>query len=92
MQISLHASKACRTMYGRDCSLICMISKTCSVRHIIQLCTCAGDAGIGSVVHHMGQALALAIETNRTLVVAPDVSYPYTDTQRCLPSFQDCMW
>ena len=46
-------------------------------------CTKAGDAGIGSVVHHMGQALALAIELNRTLVVAPDVGYPYTDTERC---------
>ena len=48
-------------------------------------CTHAGNAGIGSVVHHMGQALALAIETNRTLVVAPDSGYPYTDTDRCFP-------
>lgn len=40
------------------------------------------DAGIGSVVHHMGQALALAIETDRVLVVAPDIGYAYTDTDR----------
>ena len=48
----------------------------------------AGNAGIGSAVHHMGQALALAIETNRTLVVAPDVGYPYTDTDRYSPAIQ----
>ena len=41
------------------------------------------------MVHHMGQALALAIETNRTLVMAPDVGYPYTEPQRCSASLQD---
>ena len=42
----------------------------------------AADAGIGSLVHHMGQALALAIETNRTLVVAPDPTYIYIGAER----------
>lgn len=46
--------------------------------------------GIGSVVHHMGAALALAIDTNRTLVVAPITPWgPYlytalTDRFMCL--------
>ena len=53
------------------------------------ICTALGlfihgpaNAGIGSLVHHMGQALALAIESNRTLVVAPDPTFIYTEAER----------
>ena len=53
------------------------------------MCTALGllmhgpaNAGIGSFVHHMGQALALAIESNRTLVVAPDPTFIYTEAER----------
>ncbi len=42
----------------------------------------AAGVGIGSVVHHMGQALALAMEANRTLVVALDPTYIYTEAER----------
>jgi hypothetical protein len=40
-------------------------------------------SGIGSALHHMGQALALALQLGRVLVVAPDRGYPYYDAGKC---------
>ena len=49
----------------------CSISKgLCTGRVITGMLDCA-HAGIGAVGHHMGQALSLAIQLNRTMVLAP---------------------
>ncbi|BDA43791.1 hypothetical protein COCOBI_04-8080 [Coccomyxa sp. Obi] len=40
-------------------------------------------SGIGSILHQMGQALALAIEMQRVLVIAYTPQFPYYSAARC---------